>query len=114
MPQRPKTVPKSRRRRRTYLREWREHRGLTQVAAAERLGIDQSTLSRIERGETPYDQDFLEKAAFAYLCEPADLIMRNPLDGDAVWSVTDHLKTASPAEREQVRAVIEALLKKTG
>lgn len=105
---------KPRPRRRTFLREWREHRTLTQEQAAERLDIDQSTLSRIERGVTPYDQDFLEKAAFSYQCEPQDLIMRNPLNPDAVWSITDNLKRATPAERDQAAAIIAALLRKHG
>ena len=40
--------------------------------------------------------------------------MRNPLDNDAVWTVADHLRSATPAEKEQALAVIAALLKKTG
>lgn len=108
-----KTLQKPRRRK-TYFKEWRLHRKLTQEQAAERLDIDQSTLSRIERGITPYDQDFVEKAAFAYLCEPSDLIMRNPLDDDAVWSITDNLRKAAPDDRARAAAIIDALLKKTG
>lgn len=108
-----KRLPK-RTRRRTFLREWREHRLLTQDQAAERLNIDRTTLSRIERGVTAYHQDFLEEAAFAYQCEPQDLLMRNPLDHDAIWSIEDQLKAATPGQREQVRAVVDALLKKTG
>ena len=98
-------------RNRTFLREWRLHRHLTQERAAERLGIDQSTLSRIERGQHPYDQDFLETAAEAYRCEPADLIVRNPLAHDAIWSIVDNLRKAPQAQQEQVRAVLDALLK---
>lgn len=101
-------------RRRTFLREWREYRNLTQEKAAERIGIEQPTLSRLERGISPYSQDFLEKAAYAYMCEPADLLMRNPLDEDAVWTVADHLRTATPSQQEQALAVIAALLKKAG
>lgn len=111
MPRKPLQKP---RRRRTFLREWREFRNKTQEQAAPLLGIDQSTLSRIERGTVPYDQDFLEKAAFVYMCDPQDLIMRNPLDEDAVWSITDNLKKATPAERTRAAAIIDALLKKTG
>lgn len=111
MAQRPLHKP---RRRRTFLKEWRKYRNLTQEKAAERLGIEQATLSRIERGVIPYGQDFLEKAAFAYMCEPADLLMRNPENEDAVWSVADHLRQATPEQREQVRAVVDALLKKAG
>lgn len=101
-------------RRRTFLREWRIFRTLTQEQAAERIGVDQSTLSRIERGVTPWDEDFLEAAAYAYVCEPVDLLIRNPLDDDAVWSITDNLRKATPADQERAAAIIDALLKKTG
>ncbi len=96
----------------TFLRAWRDYRKLTQAKAADSLGIDQSTLSRIERGQTPYDQDFLEKAAYIYMCEPADLIMRNPLREDAVWSITDNLRRAPEELREQIKVVVEALIKR--
>jgi len=33
------------------LRKWREARGMSQNDLAARLGVDQSTVSRIERGE---------------------------------------------------------------
>lgn len=32
------------------LRRWRTHNGLTQAQAAERIGCDQSIVSRVERG----------------------------------------------------------------
>lgn len=109
-----RNLKKPRPRRKTFLKEWREYRNLTQDQAAERIGITQATLSRIERGIHPYDQDFLEKTAFAYGCEPQDLLMRNPQDENAVWSIADHLLKASPTERAQAAAVIDALLKKRG
>lgn len=61
-----------------FIKEWREHLGLKQEQAAERLGITQSTLSRIEGARTPYDQDFLEIAAQAYGVSISDLITRHP------------------------------------
>lgn len=101
-------------RRRTFLRQWREKVPLTQEQAADRIGITQGQLSRIERGDTPYNQDFLEKAADAYQCEPADLIMRDPSRPDAMWSIVDQLKVATPEQREDVRRVADALIRKTG
>lgn len=101
-------------RRRYFFREWRQHRRLTQTQAGERVDKDQSTLSRIENGESPFDQDFLEKAAEAYQCEPADLLMRNPKDEDAVWSIFDNLKTATLEEKKQVVRIVGAALKRTG
>jgi transcriptional regulator with XRE-family HTH domain len=100
-------------RHRTYLREWREFRNLTQQQAAERLEIEQSTLSRLERGESPYSQDFLERAAHVYMCEPADLLTRNPLDEDTIGRIAGSLRGASISEQLQAAAVIDALLKKT-
>lgn len=109
-----KRRPAPPKRRRTFLREWREYRGLTQEQAAERFDISQGQLSRIERGDTPYNQDFIEKAADAYRCEPADLIMRDPTREDAIWSIVDQLKAATDEQRDNVRRVADALIKKTG
>ena len=100
-----------RKRMRHFLREWREHRKLTQERAAERIGISRENLSRIERGLVPYNQDMLESSAIAYMCEPADLVMRNPLMPDPVQSLQDALKAAEPQKRTQIQQVIEALLK---
>lgn len=105
-------VPKPKRDRHpTFFKEWRSYRGLTQEVAADRLQVAQSTLSRIERGLHPFDQDFLEAAAYAYQCEPADLLIRDPLSVDAIWSITDQLRKASPAQRKQVLTVVDAMLK---
>lgn len=101
-------------RRRTFLRQWRDNAGLTQEQAADRIGITQGQLSRIERGDTPYNQDFLERAADAYNCDPADLLMRDPSKKDAMWSIVDQLKVATPEQREDVRRVADALIRKAG
>lgn len=101
-------------RRRTFLRQWREKAGLNQESAADRIGITQGQLSRIERGDSPYNQDFLEAAALAYNCDPADLLMRDPSRSDAMWSIVDQLKVATPEQREDVRRVADALIRKAG
>jgi len=93
-----------------YIREWREFRGLTQVQLAERIGIDKSYLSKIENGKRRYDQPFLEAAAVVLQCAPADLIIRNPLDPDGIWSIWDDLE---PAARQQVVAIAKTF-KRTG
>lgn len=101
-------------RRRTFLKQWREKAGLNQETAADRIGITQGQLSRIERGDSPYNQDFLEAAAVAYQCEPADLLMRDPSKKDAMWSIVDQLKVAAPEQQEDARRVVDALIRKTG
>lgn len=93
-----------------FIREWRKFRGLTQVQLAERIGIDKTYLSKIESGKRRYDQPFLEAAAEALRCAPADLIMRDPLDPEGLWSIYD---TLSPVERRQVVEIAKTF-KKTG
>lgn len=95
---------------RHYIKAWRLHRGLTQVQLAERIGMDRSYLANIENGKRRYDQPFLEAAAEALRCEPADLIMRNPADPEGIWSIWDQLE---PVER--IRLVeMGKVLKRTG
>ncbi len=111
MPRKARAHPKPLRRP-TFIRAWRKHRELTLSQVADRLQVElevdisEGQLSRIERGETPYSQDILEAVALALRCEPADLIMRDPTQPDAIWSLID---TLQPVERAQAIAVIKAL-----
>lgn len=49
-----------------HLPHWRERARLTQVIAAERLGISQAQLSRIETGESDTTISMLERMAVVY------------------------------------------------
>lgn len=112
-PMPPKRLMKPQRRR-TFLKEWREHRGYNQEQAAEMIGMDRSNLSRIERGQVPYSQALLEAAADAYRCEPVDLLIRNPLISDAPWTVYDTLRKADPATQIAIERAVAGFLGKTG
>jgi transcriptional regulator with XRE-family HTH domain len=92
----------------TFIREWRKHRGLTQERLADRIGMSNGNLSMIERGETGYTQATLEILAEALQCEPADLLVRNPMDAEGIWSLWDKAK---PAERKQIVEVVKAMLR---
>lgn len=99
---------------RTFIREWREHRGLSQdrlvARVAERVdGFSKSSLSRIETAKQPYSQPILEALAWALSCEPADLIMRDPKS--PIWSIMDALRDMTPDQQRQIAAVVEALKK---
>lgn len=101
----------------TFIRQWRQHRNLSLEQLAERVAeytgksMTHATLSRIENGKIGYTQRILEAIAHSLLCEPADLIMRNPLDKSAPWSILDQMKKADPDTRAKIAAVIEALSK---
>lgn len=72
-------VPKKPRKRlQTFFREWREYRGLKQNRVAEMLAVEPSTLSRLEQGKSPYDQDMLERLAEIYECQPSDILSTDP------------------------------------
>lgn len=59
------------------IREARRKAGISQVRLGELIGLDQSGVSRIERGERPVTVDLLRSIARALGMRPADL-----LDGD--------------------------------
>lgn len=98
-------------RRRTFLREWRKFCGLSQESACERFAITQGTLSKIERGDLPYNQDFMEQAAVVYNCTVSALITINPLKADPLPKALSDLEGSPPEVRRQVANVIAAMLR---
>ncbi len=84
---------------------------MSQEVAADRVDIDKATLSRIERRELPYNQDFLEKLALAYGCEPSDLLHVNPLAPNPPRLIYDQLRNAPKATQDRALAILEAFLK---
>ena len=100
--------------RRNFIRAWRKHRGLTLEQLAERVttfGVEttHASLSRIERSLQPYNQPLLEAIADALRTDAASLLMRNPLDPDAIWTIWDQAK---PAERDLIRDMATTILKR--
>lgn len=89
-----------------YLKEWRQHRELTQEQLAERAGISTSHLANVERGVKRYNEDILEGLAQALQCEPWELIGRNPSLPDA--EVTRIWQRIPPAVRPQAQRTLES------
>ena len=107
---------------RHFLRQWREYRGLSleQVTdrlrtlaeerpepASKRIGATHGNLSRIERGKVPYSQPLLELLADIYATDAASLIMRNPTDREAVWSIWDQIE---PTQRPHAEDVLRTFI----
>ena len=97
-----------RQRRRTFFKEWREFRDLSQERLAERLETSVASVSRIESGKQPYTQDYLEALAHAMQTDPASLLMRDPSDPDAIWSIWDNAK---PGERRMIIDLAKTVIK---
>jgi len=60
--------------RRFYLRERRNHAGMTQQALADAMGTTKGVISQLETGFTRYNEDWITKAAEVLRIEPADLL----------------------------------------
>lgn len=61
-----------------YLKEWREAKGFGQQDAASAITLSRTMLSKIENGEHPYQQQYVEGLARLYKCSPAHLIGADP------------------------------------
>jgi len=71
MPSRPTITPTP------ALRYWREQRRLSQRELAERLGVNRTTVARVERG-LPADRETIRRLAEALAVTPDDLIREPP------------------------------------
>lgn len=101
MPRKPSHRP-------TFIRQWRQHRGYSLDKLADMVPMDKSNLSKVERGILPYNQEMLERLADALMTDPASLLMRDPSNPEAIWSLWER---ALPGERRQIEAMVESLIK---
>lgn len=100
-----------------YFREWRKKRGLTLEKLAERLAsledplIPQSvgSLSRVEKGQQPYNQRIVEALSYIYQCEPEELIGVNPQHRDELDELMSRLRGKSEFERARIARLINAI-----
>jgi transcriptional regulator with XRE-family HTH domain len=93
---------------RHFIREWRKFRDLNQEQLAERMGVGQPFISKIERGAQSPDLEFLERAADALNCSTTDLIKRDPNDPEAIWDLWEKMQ---PVQREQLVEIAKTLQK---
>jgi transcriptional regulator with XRE-family HTH domain len=92
----------------TFLRKWRKYRGLTLERLGDSIGMSHASLSRIETGEQPYSQAMLEAVADRLSTDVASLIMRDPTDPDAIWSLWERAK---PGERRMILDIARTIVK---
>lgn len=78
---------------------------------AEIVGVTASTISQLETGKQGFTDSTLVALAEALSCTPGDLLMRNPLDKDAPWSIWESVKKMPAAQRAAIVAVVETMLK---
>jgi transcriptional regulator with XRE-family HTH domain len=101
--------------RRTFIRDWRKHRGLTLEQLAARietitegaLTITASALSLLERGQSAYTQGTLEALAHALQTTDAALLSVDP---NKEGEVVDLMRRLDEREREQALRVLKAFV----
>jgi len=109
----PKRIANNQRRprRRTFIKQWRIYRGYSQEKLGGMLDTSGSMISRIENGEAPYTQDVLESLAEALRTDVASLLMRDPTNPEAIWTLWDQ---AQQGQREMIEDIARTIISKTG
>lgn len=62
----------------TFMKAWREHKGVRQQDAADAINVSRELLSKMESAKSPYLQQHVEALATLYGCSPAELISKDP------------------------------------
>lgn len=117
-----KVVPRPKRPdyQRTFVKQWRDYRNMTQEQLAERVsafliergakkGYTYASIGRLERGLMPYSQPVLEALADSLGTDPASLLIRDPTDASGIWTIWEK---ALPAERATITEHAEIVVKK--
>jgi transcriptional regulator with XRE-family HTH domain len=87
------------------LREIREKRGLSQAAFADLLGLDRTTLNKIENG-TRSDVRISELFRFATVLDIAPIHLLVPLDGDGDIAIAPFATYPAPIVRMWIRGEV--------
>lgn len=98
-------------RRRIFLKQWREYRGLTQEQLADRVGWSVGNVSQLERGLQGYSDEGLALLADALQCTPGQILDVDPTDDSAIWSLWER---ARPGQRNTLLEVAREMVIKTG
>lgn len=103
MPKR-KPKPKPAEFRRTPIREWRQHAGMSLEELAEKIGVVPSALSMLERGQRGYTQERLEAIAREFRVSVSRMLAGPPVPGeDEDWLTA--LIDATPEQIQQFRDI---------
>lgn len=97
----------------TYIREWREYRGLSLRRLADRLElngpdetISHASIGRIENGQQPYSQPILEAIATALNVSVTDLLSVDPTkEGEVI----DLMRLLTDKNRAMAIRMLKAL-----
>lgn len=81
-----------------FIKEWREHRGLTRAQLAQMTGASVDDLAKAEASDSP-PAALLEKIGLALRCDPSELMTRD-ISSD-MWTIYDQIGGARVADVAQ-------------
>lgn len=90
-----------------FLREWREHAGMTIAALARAISTTHSRVSEVESGAERYNETFLVRCADALDLPAWALIMGPP---DEVLPFVELWRECPPDQRAEAAAVARAVV----
>ena len=93
-----------------FLRQWREHRGLTQEQLAEKVDTTANMIHYLETGERGLSAKWLRRLAPALNTTPGHLLEHDP--NELPTDILDIWASISKRDRETARRILETL--KTG
>lgn len=100
------------RRRKHFLREAREHAfpGASIEEVAEKFDMSAAQMSRIERGHSPFTEDFLDLAEYHYGVPREIMLTRPPTaENELLWSLWGK---ATPSQRQVITEIAKIIIEK--
>lgn len=95
---------------RTFLKEWRLHRGLTQQKLGELAGLEAPSISQYETGKQWFSDDSLANLARALQCSPAQILEHDPTRPDSFWPLFDRAERLEGRDRKRLFDLMQAWL----
>lgn len=89
-----------------FIKDWRKHRGLSQLQLAEAIGRDKSYVSKIENGANRYDQPFMEAISEVLQVHPSTLLLRAPLKGEGPDVMFVFAKLSAEDQRRSLETIL--------
>lgn len=92
-----------------YLRQWREHRKMTQAELAEAVDTSANMIQYLEKGERGLSAKWLRRLADALDTTPGHLLDHDPTELDAdILDIWSHI---GKRDREQAKRVLSSFTK---
>ena len=94
----------------TFLKQWRDHRHLTQEKLAEKVGVSTSAISQWESGQLGFRGASLAKLADALDCTLPELLTYDPTREDSFWPLFQKAEKLGGAARRHIWQIMKAAL----